>query len=103
MIAQAGLFDSLYEMKILCMCDHPVSLHRAQGCIHGGGYYKGGCPCARNAIEAGESVIKYGNSRQICARCNHIRDWHDGAEGCCMGCGPGECDSFQGLRPEEAA
>jgi len=95
MIAQAGLFDSLPEMRMLCLCDHPVSMHSMQACSHGGGYYNGGCPCARGAIEAGESVFKYEYSHQICAGCGHIREWHDGAGGCCMGCGFGECNSFQ--------
>jgi len=27
--------------------------------------------------------------------CGHIRDWHDGQGGCCMGCKRGECDEFR--------
>ncbi len=67
-----------------CVCGHIRGSHEDVA--------PGDCmsQCATPGCDCGEFM----NREDKCA-CGHVRDWHDGQGGCCMGCGPGECNSFR--------
>lgn len=51
---------------------------------------------AEDWIEQAEELIEQQQaSKDDKCVCGHIRDWHDGQGGCCMGCLKGECNEFR--------